>query len=136
MSPSLLSRFDLIYLILDKCNENNDRNLGHYLISLFSPDFSLPKNSNKVVTQEFLTKYITYAREHCKPILTLEAEQALVQEYLDMRKMGSSRKTVTATPRQLESMIRISESYAKMRLSNTVNVTDVKIAANLIRSAT
>ena len=39
MSPSLLSRFDLIYLMLDKPDEDNDRNLGTYLVSLFSPDF-------------------------------------------------------------------------------------------------
>lgn len=42
-----------------------------------------------------------------------------------MRKTGNSHKTITATPRQLESLIRISESFAKMRLSSEVSEDDV-----------
>ena len=49
--------------------------------------------------------------------------------------MGNSRKTITATPRQLESMIRISESLAKMRLSETVEQRDVDEAVRLIKTA-
>jgi DNA replication licensing factor MCM4 len=37
-----------------------------------------------------------------------------------MRSLGNTSKTITATPRQLESMIRLSEAIAKMRLSNEV----------------
>ena len=33
-------------------------------------------------------------------------------------------------------MIRIAEAHAKMKLSNLVDVNDVKIAADLIRNAT
>ena len=43
---------------------------------------------------------------------------------------------ITATPRQLESLIRLSEAFAKMRLSNEVIVTDVDEAINLIKVAT
>ena len=43
---------------------------------------------------------------------------------------------ITATPRQLESMIRLSESLAKMRLDSEVRVKDVKEAARLINVAT
>lgn len=49
--------------------------------------------------------------------------------------MGNSKKTITATPRQLESMIRISESVAKMRLSDTVEKRDVEEAVRLIKTA-
>jgi DNA replication licensing factor MCM4 len=52
-----------------------------------------------------------------------------------MRRQGISRKTVTATPRQLESLIRISEAFAKMRLSKEVSVDDVDMAFNLIKDA-
>lgn len=45
-----------------------------------------------------------------------------------MRKIGSSRGTVTAYPRQLESLIRLSEAHAKMRLSQTVEIVDVEEA--------
>lgn len=52
-----------------------------------------------------------------------------------MRSLGNTTKTVTATPRQLESMIRISESLAKMRLSEFVERRDVAEAVTLIKSA-
>ena len=52
-----------------------------------------------------------------------------------MRSMGNSQKTITATPRQLESLIRISESLAKMRLSNRVEQRDIEEGVRLIRTA-
>lgn len=56
-------------------------------------------------------------------------------EYLNMRKAGNNKKTITATPRQLESLIRISEAFAKMRLSIEVNESDVDRAIELIKVA-
>ena len=56
-----------------------------------------------------------------------------------MRSQGAKAgagNVITATPRQLESMIRISEALAKMRLDSEVKVEDVKEAARLINVAT
>jgi len=52
-----------------------------------------------------------------------------------MRKLGQGSKTITATPRQLESLIRISEALAKMRLSSVVEKKDVQEAVRLIKEA-
>lgn len=56
-----------------------------------------------------------------------------------MRKLGqdvrASEKRITATTRQLESMIRLAEAHAKMRLSSEVSRSDVREAYRLIRSA-
>ena len=49
--------------------------------------------------------------------------------------MGNTKKTITATPRQLESMIRIAESLAKMRLSDTVEKRDIDESVRLIKTA-
>lgn len=53
-----------------------------------------------------------------------------------MRNIGTAFKTITATPRQLESLIRLSEAHAKLRLSNLVERQDVEEAERLIRVAT
>ena len=86
-----------------------------------------------------MTSYISYAREILKPTITEEAGEELVKQYVEMRKLGedvrASEKRITATTRQLESMIRLSEAHAKMRFSEDVEVSDVKEAARLIRSA-
>ena len=56
-----------------------------------------------------------------------------------MRNLGNALQAgdrrITATTRQLESMIRLSEAHAKMRLSETVEVSDVQEAVRLIKSA-
>ena len=52
-----------------------------------------------------------------------------------MRKLGSERGMITAYPRQLESLIRLAESMAKMRYSDTVTLFDVEEAYRLYRSA-
>mgnify|MGYP000167664013 CR=1 FL=1 len=36
LPPTLLSRFDLIYLVLDRQSEANDRRLANHIVSLYS----------------------------------------------------------------------------------------------------
>ena len=73
------------------------------------------------------------------PTITERAGEELVSCYVDMRKLGedsrNNEKRITATTRQLESMIRLSEAHAKMRLSTTVTKDDVREAYRLIQSA-
>lgn len=47
-----------------------------------------------------LRDYIAYAREHVHPKLTDEAQQKLIQCYVDMRKIGSGRGQISAYPRK------------------------------------
>lgn len=75
-----------------------------------------------------LRDYLAYAKEHISPVLSEEAQQRLIQAYVDMRKIGSGRGQISAYPRQLESLIRLSEAHAKVRLSSVVEVQDVEEA--------
>jgi DNA replication licensing factor MCM4 len=91
-----------------------------------------------------LSAYINYGRSRVHPTITEEASQELVQSYVKLRSVGndtsrgpssSSEKRITATTRQLESMIRLSEAHARMRLSTAVELQDVKEAYRLMRDA-
>lgn len=88
---------------------------------------------------EFLTAYISYARQHVQPIISEAASKVLVNSYVAMRSLGADVRAqdrrITATTRQLESMIRLSEAHAKMRLSSVVEASDVEEAVRLIKSA-
>lgn len=75
-----------------------------------------------------LRDYIAYAKEHIHPKISEEATQRLIQVYVDMRKIGSGRGQISAYPRQLESLIRISEAHAKIRFSESVEIEDVEEA--------
>jgi DNA replication licensing factor MCM4 len=138
LPPTLLSRFDLIYLILDAPNIDGDRRLAQHLVGLY---YETPNVVQPPLDHEILRDYISYARDHVHPELTDMATRALISAYLDMRKMGSNsgnngNRTISATPRQLESLIRLSEAIAKMRFSNEVKREDVMEAVRLMRVAT
>lgn len=77
---------------------------------------------------EVLKDYMSYARTYISPKISEESGQALVEAYVEMRKIGSGRGQVSAYPRQLESLIRLAEAHAKMRLSNVVELSDVSEA--------
>ena len=88
-----------------------------------------------------LTEYITYARANVHPEISDGAAKLLVDGYKRMRAVGrvaggGGKKIITATPRQLESLIRLSEGLARMRLSDTVEVDDVQEAIRLMNVAT
>ncbi|KAH0519797.1 DNA replication licensing factor MCM4 [Microtus ochrogaster] len=130
---TLLSRFDLIFLMLDPQDEAYDRRLAHHLVSLYY-------QSEEQVEEEFLDMavlkdYIAYAHSTIMPRLSEEASQALIEAYVNMRKIGSSRGMVSAYPRQLESLIRLAEAHAKVRFSDKVEAIDVEEAKRLHREA-
>ena len=143
--PTLLSRFDLIYLILDQPNEHKDRRLAKHLVSLYfqQPPQNLSAttangSSLPLIPIRLLTAYIAYARAHCRPTLTEDAKTLLIEGYRALRRVGQmgTNKVVTATPRQLEALIRLSEALARMRLSPTVQPSDVMEARRLMDVAT
>ncbi|KAL3963915.1 hypothetical protein ACCO45_000919 [Purpureocillium lilacinum] len=118
LPPTLLSRFDLVYLILDRVDEKTDKRLAKHLLSMYLEDKPQSAQTNNDI---------------------LPAARELVECYVAMRSLGqdvrAAEKRITATTRQLESMIRLAEAHAKMRLSETVTRDDVREANRLIQSA-
>ena len=191
LPPSLLSRFDLIYLMLDKHNEIDDRRLANHIVSLYAyeddeemekeedndedekekekeKEKKTKKKSKKrskkkdeddninmstgniddikmdidevvppekiSVKKEVLTAYISEARK-LNPKISDNVVDELINQYLNMRENGG-KNTISATPRQLESLIRLSEARARLRFSQFVEKEDVEEAVNLIKVAT
>ncbi|CAH2285143.1 DNA replication licensing factor mcm4 [Pelobates cultripes] len=130
---TLLSRFDLIFLMLDPQDETYDRRLAHHLVALYYQSEEQLKEEH--MDMAVLKDYIAYARTYVIPRLSEEASQALIEAYVDMRKIGSGRGMVSAYPRQLESLIRLSEAHAKVRFSQKVETIDVEEAKRLHREA-
>ncbi|KAI0046788.1 MCM-domain-containing protein [Auriscalpium vulgare] len=138
LPPTLISRFDLLYLVLDQVDETIDRKLAQHLVSLYLED--APETAGQdVLPLDELSAYITYARSRVNPTITEEAGDELVSCYGKLRKVGedprASEKRITATTRQLESMIRLSEAHARMRFSAYVELADVTEAYRLMRDA-
>jgi len=133
LPPTLLSRFDLIFLILDQPDADLDRQLAQHLVGLY---YEKPNIITPALDHSLLREYIEYAREHIHPELTDEAAEQLLNSYLELRSSGNGSRTIAATPRQLESLIRLSEALAKMHYRSQVLRRDAEEAIRLWKVAT
>ena len=133
LQHTLLSRFDLIFLLLDPQDENYDRRLARHLVSLYYR--TEDDVDEDIIPIDILKDYIAYARNFVHPKLSEEAGHSLIQSYVEMRKLGAGGGHITAYPRQLESLIRLAEAHAKLRLSSIVQLIDVDEAIRLHREA-
>lgn len=134
MPKNLMSRFDFVWLMLDKRNRDTDRRLAEHLISMYSEGGQ--RREDPQMSPELFKRYVTFAKRWVFPKISEAAEASLINNYMDLRNQGRPRDAVTATPRQLESLIRISESLAKMELREEVTVADVEEAVRLLNVAT
>lgn len=129
LPPTLLSRFDVVCLLIDKHDEIRDREIGNHIASIYSEQ----TDEYDVLDKDLLKAYIKEAKR-INPKLTPESIKALSQAYVDLRQIDNG-NTITATTRQLESLIRLSEAHARMRFSTSVDVEDVKEALRIVKES-
>lgn len=77
------------------------------------------------IPQELLIKYIHYARTKVHPKLHQMDMNKVSRVYADLRRESISTGSFPITVRHLESILRIAESFAKMRLSEFVSSWDL-----------
>lgn len=129
LPPTILSRFDLIFILKDQPGEQ-DRELANYILDVHSG-----KSTKNIIDIDTLRKYIAYARKYIIPKITSEAKNLITDFFVEMRKKSSETpdSPILITPRQLEALIRISEAYAKMALKTEVTREDAERAINIMR---
>jgi len=145
----LLSRFDLIYILLDKPDQEMDKFLSEHVMSLHSGkkkprlEYSFHESANETekvsvasllrvsraesfdpIPPPLLRKYIAYAKKYVQPKMTIEASKVLQDFYLELRRKHSSIDSTPITTRQLESLVRLSEARAKLELREEVTEED------------
>ncbi|KAI5187335.1 DNA replication licensing factor MCM4 [Nematocida homosporus] len=128
--PTLLSRFDIVCLLLDKIDPVRDREISSYIIDLYAGEEDKSKGP---IDPKVLKQYIKEGRR-INPRITPESAEKISKGYQELRLLGNG-KSVTATTRQLESIIRLSEAHARMRLSSKVEPEDVEEAMRLIKDS-
>ncbi len=151
MSPTLLSRFDLIFVLTDDPDEKRDRKLVDHILhshqlgemmervknvsAEYSEEFIRAKavRIEPEIDPELLRKYIAYARKTVYPVLTDEAKKRIEDFYLSLRSRVKENSPVPITARQLESIVRLAEASARVRLSDKVEVEDVGRVIEIIK---
>jgi replicative DNA helicase Mcm len=128
---TILSRFDLIFILRDTPNREKDRELAQYVIDFHREAY--PQELENLIPPQLLKKYIAYARKHVRPRLSEEAKAKIVDFYVSMRARSEEPESpITITPRQLEALIRLSEAHARMHLRSVVTEKDAEVAIQLM----
>jgi replicative DNA helicase Mcm len=129
---TLLSRFDLIFIIKDTPDKAVDDLKAEHILQIHRTHAS---PIEPAISRELLKKYIAYAKT-IDPILSLEAMQHLKEFYLKMRGVTDSGESpVAITARQLESLVRIAEARARVALRKEVTVEDAEAAIKIMQKS-
>lgn len=122
LDPAIISRFDFIWFLEDKPEEERDEKIAEAILSSRDDDFRV------------YVPYILKARS-LQPKLSEKAKLKLKSIYLQLRKanIGDELGRIPITPRFLQAMLRASEARAKSRFSETVEVRDVEYAFSLFK---
>jgi len=129
LDVTILSRFDLIFLLRDEANSERDARMAEHILALHK---TRTNPEAAPFEPDFLRKYISYAKR-LNPVLTPEAMKELLDFYLKMRSKGGTKTVAVAiTPRQLEALVRLSEARARAFLRDHVKVEDARSAIRLV----
>ena len=127
---TILSRFDLIWIVRDEPEADVDKVKAQHILRLHTAGVT---EKEPPISKEILKKYISYAKLNSTPRLSDEAAKRLEEFYLEMRKAGeASDSPIAITPRQLESLIRLTESHARMALRSEASIEDAEAAIRLL----
>src|SRR5437016_2735689 len=147
LPPALLSRFDIIFSIIDRPQTDRDRELAEHILKGHKVGEIRRRREAGFAVEEatileepftphfdpdFFRKYVAYAKR-IYPVMTDDAMEIIEKKYLEIRKTGEAAgSSVPITPRQLEAIIRLSEAGARLRLSETVGAEDAERAVRIV----
>ncbi|MCJ1430999.1 MCM DNA helicase complex subunit [Xylographa pallens] len=152
LTEPILSRFDILCVVRDTVDPAEDERLAKFVVnshgrahpSANSTDANQnamevehneeirdqqinggePKQEGEI-PQELLRKYILYAREKCVPKLYQIDQDKVARLFADMRRESLATGAYPITVRHLEAIMRISEAFCKMRLSEYCTSVDI-----------
>lgn len=147
VDPTLLSRFDGIITLRDTVDEDQDRAVGGHILRSYREAAAMEKHSRgenvthdieqdatkRDVPLEVMRAWVKYARDNIFPEIPEDVEERLRDFYVDVRteNLDMDADTIPATARKLEAGIRYACSFARLRLSETVEMQDAEKAIEL-----
>ncbi|KAF1963269.1 MCM-domain-containing protein [Byssothecium circinans] len=146
LTEPILSRFDILCVVRDTVDPSEDERLAKFVVDSHSRSTAHSKGNadydmevdedekekvkkgaddNEKIDPELLRKYILYAREKCKPKLYQIDQDKLARLYADMRRESMATGAYPITVRHLEAIMRMTEAFSKMRLSEFCSSQDI-----------
>ncbi|KAI9818235.1 MAG: minichromosome maintenance protein 5 [Thelocarpon impressellum] len=140
---TILSRFDMIFIVRDEHEKGRDERIARHVMGIQMGGRGLEEQVDAEISIEKMKRYISYCKQKCAPRLSPEASEKLSSHFVSIRRQvhsaeltANARSSIPITVRQLEAIIRITESLAKLSLSPIATEAHVDEAIRLFLAST
>lgn len=138
VDPALYSRFDLVFILKDKQDEEHDAKIAEHMISARNEagKKALGEKANTdsidpAIDPEVLRAYVAYARERVHPVIRdPEVKERLKDKHVKFRKDSNENSPITH--RKLDALQRLCEASARVRLSDEITHQDVDLIDSIV----
>lgn len=135
LSGPLLSRFDIVLVLLDTKNPEWDAVVSsHILNEGESNKGDHGEDLGNIWTFSMLRRYIHFVKGYFRPVLTKEAEK-VISSYYQLQRRSATYNAARTTVRMLESLIRLAQAHARLMFRNEVTRIDAIMAILCIESS-
>jgi len=151
LGPTMMSRFDLMFMVSDQVDEEEDRNVVRHMMRSrragakreLGEELSERERASKdpAIPPEVLRAYIALAKEQCFPYIPegSPAADLLEEEFMALRLANQNSEDddspIPVTFRQEEAIERLAEASARVRLDDKVRKEDVERVVSLVRKS-
>ncbi|GKU04434.1 minichromosome maintenance protein 5 [Fusarium langsethiae] len=140
---TILSRFDMIYIVKDEHSREKDETMAKHVLGIQMNGRGAEDMTESEIPIDKMRRYITYCKTRCAPRLSPEAAEKLSSHFVSIRRQvhaaeieANTRSSIPITVRQLEAIVRITESLAKLTLSPIATEVHVDEAIRLFLCST
>ncbi|KAJ3477798.1 hypothetical protein NLG97_g8741 [Lecanicillium saksenae] len=140
LPAALLSRFDILFLLLDVPTRESDEQLAKHVAYVHMnnrhPDLG---TDNVVFTPHEVRSYVAQARTY-RPVVPESVTEYMIRTYVRMRDQQQraekkGKQFTHTTPRTLLGVVRLAQALARLRFSNEVTQDDVDEALRLVEAS-
>jgi DNA replication licensing factor MCM5 len=159
---TILSRFDMIFIVKDEHSREKDETMAKHVLGLHTDGRGVEEMTDTEISVDKMRRYLTYCKTYvcnpdvwsrlililmlsrrCAPRLSDQAAEMLSSHFVTIRRQvhaaemeANARSSIPITVRQLEAIIRITESLAKLELKTEATEAHVNEAIRLFLGST